>query len=107
LTFFFSNYNGLGNQPQVGRDELVYINNLAPLLEARGFPAHFIVDQGRSGNQVAARDGGDWCNFSVSISFLVKTVSTCSANLIHQFAGFGPRPSTTTPSPYVSFVSYY
>ncbi|KAG9095047.1 hypothetical protein FRC06_010184 [Ceratobasidium sp. 370] len=79
-----SNYNGLGNQEQVGRDELVYINNLKPLLDNVGYPAHFIVDQGRSGNQVAARDGGDWCNF--------------------KFAGFGPRPSATTPSPLVDAI---
>ncbi|CAE6519565.1 unnamed protein product [Rhizoctonia solani] len=79
-----SNYNGLGNQEQQGRDELKYINDLAPLLTAAGYPAHFIVDQGRSGNQVAARDGGDWCNF--------------------KYAGFGPRPSTTTPSPLVDAI---
>ena len=38
-----SNYNGLGNQPQTGYDELVYVNNLAPLLVAKGFNAHFLV----------------------------------------------------------------
>lgn len=38
-----SNYNGLGNQVQAGYDELVYHANLAPLLEAAGFPAHFIT----------------------------------------------------------------
>ncbi|KAG8932236.1 hypothetical protein FRC03_002852 [Tulasnella sp. 419] len=79
-----SNYNGLGNQPQMGRDELVYHKNLAPLLEAKAFPAHFIVDQGRSGNQDAPRDGGDWCNFSL--------------------AGFGPRPTTATPDPLVDAI---
>ncbi|CAE6479873.1 unnamed protein product [Rhizoctonia solani] len=79
-----SNYNGLGNQEQQGRDELKYINDLAPLLTAAGYPAHFIVDQGRSGNQEAARDGGDWCNF--------------------KYAGFGPRPSTTTPSPLIDAI---
>jgi cellulose 1,4-beta-cellobiosidase len=72
----FSNYNGLGNNDQAGRDELVYINNLSPLLEARGYPAHFIVDQGRSGNQTAPREGGDWCNFSVRpISYLLRHVN--------------------------------
>ncbi|KAB5590266.1 hypothetical protein CTheo_6292 [Ceratobasidium theobromae] len=79
-----SNYNGLGNQKQAGRDELVYIQNLAPLLTSAGYPTHFIVDQGRSGNQEVARDGGDWCNF--------------------KFAGFGPRPSATTPSPLVDAI---
>ncbi|KAG8684925.1 hypothetical protein FRC11_011421, partial [Ceratobasidium sp. 423] len=38
-----SNYNGLGNQEQQGRDELEYINDLSPLLEQAGYPAHFIV----------------------------------------------------------------
>ncbi|CAE6383720.1 unnamed protein product [Rhizoctonia solani] len=84
LTTNVSNYNGLGNQEQQGRDELKYINDLAPLLTAAGYPAHFIVDQGRAGNQEAARDGGDWCNF--------------------KYAGFGPRPSTTTPSPLVDAI---
>ncbi|QRW22644.1 glycoside hydrolase family 6 protein [Rhizoctonia solani] len=79
-----SNYNGLGNQEQQGRDELKYINDLAPLLTAAGYPAHFLVDQGRSGNQEAARDGGDWCNF--------------------KYAGFGPRPSATTPSSLIDAI---
>jgi cellulose 1,4-beta-cellobiosidase len=43
LTTNVSNYNGLGNQEQQGRDELKYINDLAPLLTAAGYPAHFIV----------------------------------------------------------------
>ncbi|KAF8752994.1 Glycosyl hydrolases family 6 [Rhizoctonia solani] len=38
-----SNYNGLGNQKEVGRDELKYIKALAPYLEKVGYPAHFIV----------------------------------------------------------------
>lgn len=61
-----SNYNGLGNQPQMGYDELVYAQNLAPLLTAAGYPAHFIVDQGRSGVQNYTRTGSDWCNNKVS-----------------------------------------
>ena len=60
-----SNYNGLGNQPQQGFDELAYVQNLGPLLTAAGFPAHFIVDQGRSGQQNYTRDGSDWCNNKV------------------------------------------
>lgn len=43
LTPYSSNYNGLGNQDQQGYDELKYVSNLAPLLTAGGFPAHFIV----------------------------------------------------------------
>ncbi|KAG8892828.1 hypothetical protein FRC00_011435, partial [Tulasnella sp. 408] len=79
-----SNYNGLGNQPQMGYDDLVYAQNLAPLLTAVGYPAHFIVDQGRSGNQNYTRVGTDWCN--------------------NKYAGFGPRPSTTTPDPLIDAI---
>ncbi|KAF5369175.1 hypothetical protein D9615_009976 [Tricholomella constricta] len=79
-----SNYNGLGNQPQEGYDELKYIRKLAPLLAAQGIDAHFIIDQGRSGNQMAVRSGGDWCN--------------------NKFAGFGPRPTTNTPDPLVDAI---
>lgn len=58
-------------------DEERYINSFAPLLRAEGFPAHFIVDVGRSGKQPTGQLAwGDWCN--------VKG------------AGFGPRPTTNT-----------
>ncbi|KAH7107169.1 putative cellulose 1,4-beta-cellobiosidase II precursor [Auriculariales sp. MPI-PUGE-AT-0066] len=71
-----SNYNGLGNQNQTGYDELVYVRNLQPLLAAQGVDAHFIVDQGRSGNQAYTRSGQSWCN--------------------NKNAGFGPRPTSKT-----------
>ncbi|KAF8058671.1 putative cellulose 1,4-beta-cellobiosidase II precursor [Lyophyllum atratum] len=79
-----SNYNGLGNQPQEGYDELKYIRKLAPLLAAQGIDVHFIVDQGRSGNQASVRSGGDWCN--------------------NKFAGFGPRPTVETPDPLIDAI---
>jgi len=79
-----SNYNGLGTQPQTGYDELVYVQNLAPLLAAKGIDAHFIVDQGRSGNQNYTRVGSDWCN--------------------NKYAGFGSLPSTSTPDPLVDAI---
>jgi cellulose 1,4-beta-cellobiosidase len=69
-----SGFNGLGNQPQEGYDELIYVRNLAPLLKAKGIDVHFIVDQGRSGNQSYTRIGLDWCNNKVKIliiSFLL------------------------------------
>lgn len=44
-------------------DEQRYVNALAPLLTAQGFPAHFIIDQGRSGTQPTSQLAqGDWCN---------------------------------------------
>ncbi|KDQ30164.1 glycoside hydrolase family 6 protein [Pleurotus ostreatus PC15] len=79
-----SNYNGLGTSTNYGYDELDYVRNLAPLLTARGLPAHFIVDQGRSGQQDYPRSGGDWCN--------------------NKQAGFGPRPSSITPDPLIDAI---
>jgi cellulose 1,4-beta-cellobiosidase len=58
-------------------DEQRYVNALAPLLTAQGFPAHFIIDQGRSGVQPTSQlQQGDWCN-------VINT-------------GFGTRPTTNT-----------
>jgi len=60
-------------------DEERYINAFAPKLRAEGFPAHFIVDTGRSGKQPTGQiEWGDWCNV--------------------QGAGFGVRPTTSTGS---------
>ncbi|THV48547.1 hypothetical protein BGAL_0241g00040 [Botrytis galanthina] len=58
-------------------NEKLYINALAPLLTAQGFPAHFIMDTSRNGVQPTAQLAwGDWCN-------LIGT-------------GFGVRPTTNT-----------
>jgi len=79
-----SNYNAfrIATCPSITQgskncDEERYINAFAPLLKAEGFPAHFIVDTGRSGKQPTGQQAwGDWCN--------VKG------------AGFGIRPTTNT-----------
>ncbi|KAK0211168.1 cellulase [Desarmillaria ectypa] len=62
-----SNYNALSattadpvTSGNSNYDELHYIEALAPLLTS--FPAHFIVDQGRSGQQNIRNAWGDWCN---------------------------------------------
>ncbi|KAJ7286272.1 cellobiohydrolase II [Mycena rebaudengoi] len=57
-------------------DEIHYINALGPALTSAGFPNHFIVDQGRSGQQNLRSQWGDWCN--------VKN------------AGFGTHPTLNT-----------
>ncbi|KAF2024738.1 cellobiohydrolase II [Setomelanomma holmii] len=58
-------------------DEKRFTNAFAPLLRAQGYPAHFVVDVGRSGNRPTGQQSwGDWCNVSG--------------------AGFGPRPNTNT-----------
>ncbi|KAL1591872.1 hypothetical protein SLS59_009999 [Nothophoma quercina] len=79
-----SNYNAFRigtcpaiTNPNANCDEERFIKAFAPLLEAQGFPAHFIVDVGRSGKQPTGQQAwGDWCNV--------------------QGAGFGPRPTTDT-----------
>nr|AAA50608.1 cellobiohydrolase [Agaricus bisporus] len=65
-------------------DEIHYIEALAPMLSNAGFPAHFIVDQGRSGVQNIRDQWGDWCN--------VKG------------AGFGQRPTTNTGSSLIDAI---
>lgn len=67
-------------------NEKLYINALAPLLTAAGYPAHFVVDVGRNGVQpTQQQEWGHWCN--------VKGT------------GFGVRPTTNTGDPLVdSFV---
>lgn len=54
-------------------DEYHYVNSLTPHLEEAGYPAHFIVDQGRAGKAGIRTEWGQWCN--------VKN------------AGFGTRPT--------------
>ncbi|KAG9236396.1 cellobiohydrolase II [Amylocarpus encephaloides] len=58
-------------------DEKRYVNAIAPLLAAAGFPARFITDVSRNGVQPTAQLAwGDWCNLKGT--------------------GFGVRPSTNT-----------
>ncbi|KAG8745609.1 Beta-glucosidase cel3A [Ceratobasidium sp. 414] len=78
-----ANYNALNaaspdpiTQGDSNYDENHYINALAPLLTQYNFPAHFIVDQGRSGVQNIRTQWGDWCNILG--------------------AGFGTQPTTST-----------
>ncbi|KAF9566315.1 cellobiohydrolase II [Agrocybe pediades] len=86
-----ANYNALSaatpdkvTQGNPNYDEIHYINALAPVLASEGFPAHFIVDQGRSGQQGIRDQWGDWCN-------VVN-------------AGFGTRPTTNTGSSLVDAI---
>ncbi|PPQ93241.1 hypothetical protein CVT25_015239 [Psilocybe cyanescens] len=86
-----ANYNALSasspdpiTQGNSNYDELHYINALAPMLSSQGFPAHFIVDQGRSGVQNIRSQWGDWCN--------VKG------------AGFGTRPTLNTGSSLIDSI---
>ncbi|MCJ1332339.1 hypothetical protein MMC10_009031 [Thelotrema lepadinum] len=82
-----ANYNGwnLASAPSYTQgdsnyDEKLYVNALAPLLTAQGFPAHFITDTSRNGVQPTKQQAwGDWCN----------VIGT----------GFGVRPTTNTGDP--------
>ncbi|KAH6712924.1 1, 4-beta cellobiohydrolase [Leptodontidium sp. MPI-SDFR-AT-0119] len=61
-------------------DEVRYVNALAPLLTAAGFPAHFITDTGRSGKQPTGQIAwGDWCNIKGTGFGLRPTADTGSA----------------------------
>ncbi|KAI1794654.1 cellobiohydrolaseII [Ganoderma leucocontextum] len=78
-----ANYNALTaaspdpiTQGDPNYDESHYINALGPMLASAGFPAQFVVDQGRSGQQNLRQQWGDWCNI--------------------KGAGFGIRPTTNT-----------
>ena len=86
-----ANYNALSasspdpvTQGNQNTDELKFINAFAPALRSNGFPAQFIVDQGRSGRQNIRDQWGDWCN--------VKG------------AGFGMRPTTNTGSSLIDAI---
>nr|VWO94836.1 Beta-xylanase (EC [Ganoderma boninense] len=78
-----ANYNALTaaspdpiTQGDPNYDESHYINALGPMLASAGFPAQFVVDQGRAGQQNLRQQWGDWCNI--------------------KGAGFGTRPTTNT-----------
>ncbi|CDO73586.1 Carbohydrate-Binding Module Family 1 / Glycoside Hydrolase Family 6 protein [Trametes cinnabarina] len=86
-----ANYNALTaaspdpiTQGNPNYDESHYINALGPMLASSGFPAQFIVDQGRAGQQNLRQQWGDWCN--------IKN------------AGFGTRPTTSTGNPLIDAI---
>ncbi len=57
---------------------------LGPMLQSAGFPAQFVVDQGRAGQQNLRQQWGDWCNI--------------------KGAGFGTRPTTSTGNPLIDAI---
>ncbi|TBU35662.1 cellobiohydrolaseII [Dichomitus squalens] len=88
-----ANYNALTaaspdpiTQGNPNYDESHYINALAPMLASAGFPAQFIVDQGRAGQQNLRQQWGDWCNI--------------------KGAGFGTRPTTDTGNSYIDAIVF-
>ncbi|KAI0362456.1 cellobiohydrolaseII [Trametes cingulata] len=86
-----ANYNALTaaspdpiTQGNPNYDESHYINALGPMLQQAGFPAQFVVDQGRAGQQNLRQQWGDWCNI--------------------KGAGFGTRPTTNTGNPLIDAI---
>jgi len=55
-------------------DESHYVQSLVPHLEEVGYPAHFIIDQGRAGEPAIRTSWSQWCNI--------------------RNAGFGIQPTT-------------
>ncbi|KAF8649386.1 hypothetical protein AX16_005827 [Volvariella volvacea WC 439] len=84
----YNQYNATVREPYTewnnSWDEKHYANSLAPFLTAHGYPAHFIVDQGRSGQHGLREEWGYWCNI--------------------KGAGFGTRPTTDTDDPLVDAI---
>ncbi|KAF8665661.1 hypothetical protein AX16_000114 [Volvariella volvacea WC 439] len=76
----YNHYNSTNREPYTewnnSWNEQLYAQQLAPHLVAAGFPAHFIIDQGRSGQTGIRAEWGYWCNI--------------------KDAGFGIRPTTDT-----------
>ncbi|KAI9644061.1 hypothetical protein NHQ30_007413 [Ciborinia camelliae] len=71
-------------------NEKLYINALAPLLTAQGFPAHFITDTSRNGVQPTAQLAwGDWCNL-VGTGFGVRPTATTGDSLEDAFVWIKP-----------------
>ncbi|TFL00347.1 cellobiohydrolaseII [Pterulicium gracile] len=86
-----SNFNALrasspdpATVPNPNYDESRFIDAFAPALAASGFPAKFIVDQGRSGVQNIRPSWSNWCNL--------------------KGAGFGMRPTSNTGSPHIDQI---
>jgi cellulose 1,4-beta-cellobiosidase len=71
-------------------DEKRYINALAPLLTAVGFPAHFIMDTSRNGVQPTSQAAwGDWCNV-IGTGFGIRPTSNTGDALQDAFVWVKP-----------------
>lgn len=76
--------------PNPNYDEKHYIEAFSPLLEARGFPARFIVDQGRSGKQpTGQKEWGHWCN-AIGTGFGIRPTANTGHNLVDAFVWIKP-----------------
>lgn len=97
LALNVANYNGWSlpscpsyTTPNPNCDEQKYVNALAPLLNAAGFPAHFIMDTARNGVQPTAQIAqGDWCNL-IGTGFGVRPTSNTGHALVDAFVWVKP-----------------
>jgi len=71
-------------------DEKRYINAIAPLLTAAGFPAHFITDTSRNGVQpTQQQEWGHWCNV-IGTGFGIRPTSNTGDALADAFVWIKP-----------------
>jgi len=71
-------------------DEKRYVEAFSPLLRANGFPAQFIVDQGRSGKQPTGQlEWGHWCN-AVGTGFGTRPTTNTGSSLVDAFVWVKP-----------------
>lgn len=97
LALNVANYNGWSlpscpsyTTPNPNCDEQKYVNALAPLLTAAGFPAHFVMDTGRNGVQPTAQiQQGDWCNL-IGTGFGVRPTTNTGHSLVDAFVWIKP-----------------
>ncbi|KAJ5716878.1 hypothetical protein N7488_002524 [Penicillium malachiteum] len=92
-------------------DEKLYVNAIAPLLEAAGFSAHFITDTSRNGVQPTEQNAwGDWCNV-IGTGFGVRPTTDTGDDLEDAFVWVKPGgesdgTSNTTSSRYDAHCGY-
>ncbi|KAK0614603.1 1, 4-beta cellobiohydrolase [Immersiella caudata] len=76
--------------PNPNFDEKRYIEAFGPLLAGKGFPARFIVDQGRSGKQPTGQiEQGHWCN-AIGTGFGMRPTSNTGHSLADAFVWIKP-----------------
>ncbi|KXX74022.1 Exoglucanase-6A [Madurella mycetomatis] len=92
-----SNYNGWNltsapayTTPNPNYDEKRFIEAFKPLLDEAGFPAQFITDTGRSGNQPTGQiEWGNWCN-SIGTGFGMRPTSNTGLDYQDAFVWVKP-----------------
>ena len=92
-----ANYNGWNlatapayTSPNPNYDEIHYVRAISPLLDAAGFPAHFITDTGRSGRQPTGQiEWGHWCN-AIGTGFGTRPTSNTGLDIQDAFVWIKP-----------------